>query len=156
MSSRNLANHRCFTRETEMASPVVAWMRDHGLNVKREFALPWGICDIVALQFDPAQVSARLSYGQTQPVGPLLRLSILFKIPDVETGGSVNLGELQSEHFPYLTVEVLSTQLDCLARKKFVKRSSSGELQKLNGWSPLHRRIVAVELKLSKISEAIA
>jgi hypothetical protein len=156
MTSTSSPTKRSFSLEAQMAFPVVARMREDGLRVKQEFAVPWGICDIVAVQFDTSQVQLRLSYGQTKAIGPPLRLNILSKIPDIQTGKSITIRRLQSESFPYLRVETLSTQLDFLARMKFVKSPKRGLFQKINGWSPLHRRIVAIELKLSRISDAIA
>jgi hypothetical protein len=38
----------------------------------------------------------------------------------------------------------------------FVINTDSGELQRLNGWFPLHKRLVAVELKLHRIEEVMS
>ena len=42
-----------------------------------------------------------------------------------------------------------------LIADRFVVSSSPGRLQKINGWMPLQDRLVAVELKLQRIEEAM-
>jgi len=42
-----------------------------------------------------------------------------------------------------------------LIADRFVVCSSRGRLQKMNGWMPLQDRLVAVELKLQRIEEAM-
>jgi len=145
-----------FGLENQMAPSVVGWLQGQGLSVKQEFSVPWGICDLVGVKLNPRQVQKRLSYGQNRPVGPPLRLHILSKIPDMDSGLSITQKELQCELFGYLPNEILKTEIDHLVRLRFVTSPKQGQFQKLNGWAPLHRRIVAVELKLCRISEALA
>jgi hypothetical protein len=138
-----------------MAPPVMRWLRRNGLKVKPEFSLPWGVCDLVGVKFDPLKVKLRLSYGQTRPVGPVLRLLVLSRIPDCDSGGAISFERLGKDLSHNIETDVLSRELDALVRDRFVKSTKSGSFQKLNGWAPLHFRIVAVELKLSRISEAL-
>jgi hypothetical protein len=145
-----------FGLENQMVPSVVGWLKGQGLAVKREFSVPWGICDLVGVKLNPKQVRKRLSYGQKLPVGPPLRLHILSNIPDIDSGLSITQDELQFKLSGYLPHEILKTEIDCLARLKFVTSPRRGQFQKLNGWAPLHKRIVAVELKLSRITEALA
>jgi|SRR5882672_197949 len=145
-----------FGLENQMAPSVVGWLKGQGLAVKREFSVPWGICDLVGVNLIAKKVRRRLSYGQKLPVGPPLRLHILSKIPDVDSGSSITQDRLRREFFGYLPDEILGIELKHLMRLKFVTSPRQGQFQKLNGWAPLHRRIVAVELKLSRISEALA
>jgi hypothetical protein len=144
-----------FRLEAEMAPPVIRWLRRNGLTVKPEFSLPWGICDLVGVKLDPLKVKRRLSYGQTRPVGPVMRLLILSRIPDCDSGKSIGLERLAKDLSHHIATEVLLRELDTLVRDKFVTNTKRGSFQKLNGWAPLHFRIVAVELKLSRISEAL-
>ena len=144
-----------FRLENQMAPSVVRWMQNQGLVVKREFLVPWGICDLVGVKLNPKLVRKRLAYGQKRPVGPPLRLHILSKIPDIDSGVSITQNEIQCELFGYLPHEILKTEIDHLVRLRFVTSPRQGQFQKINGWAPLHKRIVAVELKLSRISEAL-
>jgi len=145
-----------FSLETEMTQPVIDWLRNQGLMIKREFALPWGICDLVGVRLDPTRVRLRLSYGQRRPIGPPMRLHVLSKIPDSRSGSSISLTKLRAELPSYVQSDVLSRELASLTRDGFVSSPRRGCFQKLNGWAPLHVRIVAVELKLSRISEVLA
>jgi hypothetical protein len=145
-----------FRLENQMAASVVDWMNGQGLAVKREFSVPWGICDLVGVKLIARKVRRRLSYGQKQPIGPPLRLYILSKIPDVDSGRSITEGRLGRELFGYLPNKILGDELRRLSYLKFVTSPRQGHFQKRNGWAPLHKRIVAVELKLSRISEALA
>jgi hypothetical protein len=116
--------------------------------VKPEFSLPWGVCDLVGVKLDPRKVKRRLSYGQRRPIGPVLRLLILSRIPDFDSGRSIGLAKLAKELSHNVETGVLLRELDALIRDRFVRNTKRGSFQKLNGWAPLHFRIVAVELKL--------
>jgi hypothetical protein len=144
-----------FKREAEMADPVLRWMRRAGLVIKPEFSLPWGVCDFVGLTLDPEKVRRRISYGQTRSIGSAIRLYILSKIPDWETGKAISFRKLHQEFSFDISPSVLSREIDVLIRSKFVSNPRKGFLQKVNGWAPLHQRIVAVENKLSRLSEAV-
>jgi len=150
-----LMSSRRFRFESEMAAPVFEWLRRNDLTVKTEFGTPWGICDMVGVRFRARRVRLRLSYGQRRAVGPALRLQLLSKIPDQESGAVVTFGRLHAESFACLSSDRLRSELGHLTRGKFIACPSPGAYHKLNGWAPLHRRIVAVELKLSKVSEAL-
>jgi len=65
------------------------------------------------------------------------------------------LAKLHRESFGYLSGELLENEVRQLLRLKFVTSPRRGLFQKLNGWNPLHERIVAVELKLCRITEAL-
>jgi hypothetical protein len=144
-----------FRRETEMANPVIRWLRRTGLVVKPEFSLPWGVCDLVGVKLDPARVKRRLSYGQTRPIGPLIRLYILSEIPESDSGESISLAKLREKLSDHLPLDFLSRELELLSHGKFITSPRRNFFQKANGWAPLHVRIVAVELKLTRVSEAL-
>jgi len=144
-----------FGLEAEMAEPVARWMRRRGLSVKKEFAVPWGVCDLVGARLDFANVKRRLLYGQIQPVGSLLRLMILSRIPETASGRSKSLLRLRKDFSPQLSPDQLSAEVEILLRRKFLVSTRTGFFQRRNGWAPLHRSIVAVELKLERIPEAV-
>jgi len=143
-----------FGREHEMALPVGNWLRRHGMQVKPEFAVPWGICDFVAVSLNATKVRKRLEFGQINAIGPLWRVSLLQHIPDKETGRSITQSKL--ERLCGAPPEFTGKELEKLIADRFVRRTARLSLQKLNGWFPLHNRIVAVELKLSRVSDALA
>jgi hypothetical protein len=145
-----------FASEHEMALPVLNWLRRECLLTKSEFALPWGICDVVGLSFNASQLVKRLSFGQRGAIGPLRRVQLLMQIPERESGKGISLhrlGQLCGNDFDKPTIE---EEVQKLISGRFVVQSHNGHLQKLNGWAPLQDRIVAIELKLSRISEVLS
>jgi hypothetical protein len=143
-----------FALECEMSGPVRRWLNKEGLAVKDEYVLPWGICDFVGLSFDQERVNKRLALRQFRPIGPPHRVNLLFEIPDAETGKRIGFRRLQ-KRLPMLPPDALEHELEKLAQNGFVVQDPKGSFQKLNGWVPLHNRIVAVELKLSRTSEVL-
>src|ERR1043166_9279377 len=96
-----------FESEAQMTPPVVRWLRSSGLFVKAEFAVPWGICDLVGVSFRRRSVKHRKSLRQTQSVTSISRAAVLLRIPDEETGESVSLNELAQEYSSSMTVDLV-------------------------------------------------
>jgi hypothetical protein len=138
-----------------MVRPAEDWLKSLGLLTKREFATPWGICDLVGLAFNKRHVKKRLALGQRRPIGPPRRVAVLMRIPDIETGASVRLATLQRQFGPFIPPEAVARDVEILVSRKFVCRTQRGTFQSVNGWLPLHKRLVAVELKLSRVEEAL-
>jgi hypothetical protein len=145
-----------FARENDMTQPVRRWMQRQGLLVKPEFGLPWGICDLVGLAFNKRQVNKRLSFRQYRPIGPIQRVELLSYIPELESGSTITLSRLQTTAATASFGQTLERDLSTLVADKFVVVRKDGSFQKVNGWAPLHQRIVAVELKLRRISDALS
>lgn len=144
-----------FRFEHEMASFARDWLLRQGLMVKEEFYTPWGICDMVGVKLDRRQVRKRVRLGQKHPIGPLIRLEILNAVPGAEEGESTTLEELAHKYQDLLTATELCAEIDKLVTGKFVRLGEHGTLQKVNGWVPLHTRLVALELKLNRVEEAL-
>lgn len=138
-----------------MAMAAERWLAAEGMTVKSEFVTPWGICDLVGLRFNRRNVDRRRDLKQTRAIGSITRAVLLMQIPDKETQKSTTLGRLVRQCAPSIPEEVVSEETHRLIADHFVKRSSRGRLQKMNGWMPLQDRLVAVELKLSRIAEAM-
>lgn len=143
-----------FSYEQEMLEPAAHWLRNQGLMVKAEFPTPWGICDLVGCSLNKRKVQKRLSQRQTRPIGSLLRVHLLALIPDQEDGGSVNTEDLHRAFAGYLDKERIGHELAKLVKDRFIETTDSKAFYKVNGWMPLHKRLVAVELKLSRIDDA--
>jgi hypothetical protein len=144
-----------FLKESEMASCVASWMQSKGLTVKSEFVTPWGICDLVGLQFDRERVDFRLRLGQTRAIGSITRTSLMLLVPDAGAGKPTTLKHLVQACSLSVPPDVVADELARLIADGFVKTAGRGHLQRVNGWLPLQRRLVAVELKLSRIEEAL-
>ena len=145
-----------FHREADMKAPVAKWMRATGLLAKAEFITPWGICDLVGVKFNKTSVARRLELRQTKPVSSIVRAALLLMIPDVEKQESTSISKLVRACGSVVPEETVVREVERLVREQFVVRSGHCRLQRLNGWVPLHKRLVAIELKLSKVAEALA
>ncbi|MCC7144630.1 MAG: hypothetical protein IT349_21225 [Candidatus Eisenbacteria bacterium] len=143
-----------FDHEHEMTNTAVRWLGREGFAVKHEFSTPWGVCDLVGVIYDEERVAQRLAYGQKRPISSIARAAALLKIPDVESGDALNLAQLRSR-LPGFSPTLIRSEVDRLIVDGFVHRQPCGSLQKRNGWAPLHTRLVAVELKLRRIEEAM-
>lgn len=146
---------KTFERESDMSAAASQWMRDEGFAVKSEFVSPWGICDFVGVDLEPAKVKYRLELGQRRPVSSITRAAILLTIPDVKHHRRTSLEHLITKFSPSIPADVVVSEVERLVHGRFVRRSPRGALQKRNGWMPLHRSLVAVELKMSRIDEAM-
>ena len=145
-----------FRFESEMLAPVERWLKGQGLRTKREFANPWGLCDVVGCSLRVDKVRERLSLGQRRPIGPPFRIQVLNQIPDQVTKRSISIGQLASHFSCFVRTEEIDCEVEKLVADKFVTVTAKGRLQRVNGWMPLHDRIVAVELKISRIEEVIS
>lgn len=143
-----------FRLESDMASSVTRWLSNAGLQVRPEFITPWGICDLVAIEFRPEGVSHRLNLRQFKPVSSITRAALLLRVPDVETTKSVSMCKLAKDFATSLSASVIAAEVERLVADRFLIRTNRGGLQKLNGWMPLHERLIAVELKLKRVEEA--
>lgn len=144
-----------FDYEHQMVKPAEQWLSSQGLATKREFSTPWGICDLVGCSMKEESVRQRLALGQTKPIGPQIRVLILSCIPDKTENKSIGLKRLCREFSGFLDEDRIALALDQLMKDKFVQTTRAGLFQKLNGWMPLHKRLVALELKLTRINEAL-
>lgn len=144
-----------FYTESEMTAPAIRWMEDASLIVKHEFVTPWGKCDLAGLQFDDENVCKRLDLRQTKAVGSVVNAAILLTIPDVESNESTTVEKLHFEHHSWFPEDTIRTAINRLVQDHFVIEYSGGRLQKVNGWLPIHRRLVAIELKLSRVEEVL-
>ena len=138
-----------------MAASASSWLTARGLVVKSEFVSPWGICDLVGVRFNPKHVAHRLGYRQTKRVASITRAALLLEVPDLETGKSTSLKRMIRDCAPVIPEDIVVKEVQKLEADGFVRRGPRGQLQKLNGWVPLQESLVAVELKLSRIDEAM-
>ncbi len=144
-----------FVRESDMAAPVARWMESSGMAVKSEFVTPWGICDLVGLTLNRGRSEYRIQLRQTRAIGSITGVRLLLRIPDAETGRSITCGQLAREFAPTVPEEVVRGQLGRLIADNFVRPVSRQRFQRMDGWCPLQDRLIAVELKLSRIEEAM-
>ena len=144
-----------FNYEREMVEPAAQWLQQQGLLVKREFPTPWGICDLVGCSLNQNKVRTRRRLRQTRPIRSQLRVHLLSLIPERETGNGVGVEDLYRAFEPYLDRERIEREVQRLVKDRFVQRVGDDTFCKRNGWMPLHKRLVAAELKLTRIDDAL-
>ena len=143
-----------FGLEKWMTIPALKWLTATPMLVKWEFRTPWGICDLVGVELSQTRVAARISSGQRTSIGPPSRVALLQLIPDASTGRTTDVERLRSQIDE--PASIFERDLRSLCERRFVVRHEDGGLQRLTGWAPLHTRIVAIELKLSRVDEVIS
>ena len=145
-----------FGVESEMVRPVTEWLVAKDLAIKREFLTPWGFCDLVALAFRKRNVLKRLKLGQVEAIGPPTRVALYQRLPSAQSGKSVTFRRLRREFAELLTGAELEQELTTLIDRHLVGSNRNGMFQRIDGWVPLQRRVVAVELKLRRVEDALA
>jgi hypothetical protein len=156
LASKYNARTMTFRFEKQMLSPAESWLGAQGLSVKREFTTPWGVCDLVAAALNPAHVEKRLALKQRRTIGPLSRVGLLLELPDVETRCAMRRATLCSKFAGFFSPDEVDSELTALEENGFVRRSGKQSYQKVNGWMPLHSRLVAVELKRHRVEDALS
>lgn len=144
-----------FSYEHEMLEPAVRWLQGQDLMVKKEFPTPWGICDLVGCSLNKNRIRQRLKLRQAKPIRSQLRVHLLSLIPDEEDGSAIDAETLHAHFGDYLNRSHIEVELDRLVRDRFIEESSPGTYCKRNGWMPLHKRLLAVELKLTRVEDAL-
>lgn len=145
-----------FRRESEMTPFVKKWMRSQGLLVREEFSTPWGICDLAGVKLVRRRAKLRIDYGQRTQLSSISSTALLMHIADQRDKRQTTLAELEGVFSSSMSKSELGRELDRLMKGRFVETPRVNVFQKLNGWMPLHERIVAVELKLSRAAEVLA
>jgi hypothetical protein len=144
-----------FGYEREMLEPAAQWLRSQGLMVKKEFPTPWGICDLVGCSLNKNRVGKRLRLRQTRPITSQLRVYLLSRIPDEDQQTTISIEGLHEHFGELLDRSRIEAEIRRLIRDHFVEEPSPHAYFKRNGWMPLHKRLVAVELKLTRIDDAL-
>jgi len=145
-----------FKLEEEMRKPVEKWLVSEGHMVRREFQTSAGVCDLVGCTIDPGKAQHRLELGQSRQLGSLFRVNVWCRLPEAGSGESASSASLFDFFRGHISEREIEHQLNALRRKGFVEKTQSGGYQKVNGWEPLQRSIVAVEMKLRDVRGALA
>ncbi len=138
-----------------MAKPAQEWLRSQRLQIKSEFPTPWGICDLVGCSFNKKNVKKRYQLGQKKPIGSYFRVMLLDQIPDDSEPRGVTVARLVKRYRQFFNNEQIEMEIGRLERDGFVQKTGRNSFHKLNGWMPLHKKLVALELKLSRVQDAL-
>ena len=143
-----------FAYEQEMAGPAAAWLAAQRLMVKREFATPWGVCDLVGCSLNKHKVRRRLALGQGKAIRSPLRVHLLSLIPDRSERRAVRLDDLHRHFGGHLDRGRIEREIERLVQDRFVERIDGRTYSRHDRWMPLHKTLVAVELKLARTDDA--
>jgi hypothetical protein len=149
---RGLKNHG-FSREADMLDTVLLWLARQGLHAKTEFVTPWGVCDVVATAFPSRKLNKRLRLGQTEAIGPTIRIELLYAIPSASYGRSISLNYLQEQL--QTAADDLRPHLVALVDRGFVRETRPNRFQQVDAWALVSPQVVAIELKLDRVEEAL-
>ena len=125
-----------FDVERDMWIPAVKWLCDLGCEVKREFRTPWGICDLVGLQWARDRVHHRQQRKQFKQIGPVSRIAVLQAIPDEASGNSITPAEICAQIAEPLAF--VEKELKALLGGRFINRLDNGTLTSAgdsSGWA---------------------
>ena len=145
-----------FNSEREMVAPAAAWLRGRCAQVKNEFVLPWGVCDLMGATLNRRRAAQRLALGQTRAIGPAFRIALLLDIPSTQDGRAKTAGKIEREYDGLVGAERIRAELDKLEKERFIVQVGRRTYQRVDGWVPLHTRLISVELKLSRVREALS
>jgi len=144
-----------FQYEYQMSKPAEKWLYSQSELIKKEFQTPWGICDFVGCSLHKLRVKQRQKLNQKNAIGSQKRIMILSLIPDEEEDKYISTHNLFLKFKGMLDKASIEKELEILENGKFVKKITKQSYQKINGWYPLHKKIIAIELKLNKIHDAL-
>lgn len=142
-----------FAYEREMAAPASAWLAAQELMVKREFPTPWGVCDLVGCSLNELKVRKRLLLGQRKALRSQLRVHVLSLIPDRSEERAVSLDDLHRCFGGHLDRGRIEEEIEKLIEDRFVEQVDGQTYSRHNRWVPLHKRLIAVELKLTRTDD---
>jgi len=151
-NSGMFASPKKFSLESDMTFPARNWLEFAGFTTKDEFRTPWGVCDLVGVKLSKRYIESRLTLGQSRPVGNAKRVALLECIP---SGRDISARELARRTSHLLSVEELPSELKQLQADHFVKRTERDWYSRLIPASTESNLILAVEIKLGKVEEAL-
>lgn len=105
--------------------------------------------------FNARSVSKRIELKQRDAIGPMSRISGLLALPDIEECIGASLTEVYRKCGGLLSEQEIEAEVVMLKQNRFVRVDHHG-YQRVNGWIPLQDRLVAVELKLDRVDDALS
>lgn len=139
--------------EAHLAGTVLRWLGDAGLVQVEEFVTPWGVADMLGIRPNLDRVQARIAAGHLEPVGDTHAVQLLLSLP---AGGKPRrISDVARKFEPFLGPALFERAVRNLIRKRFVIKEGAALVRRTD-WMPYHEQLVAVELKLRRVDEALA
>jgi len=111
---------------------------------------------VVGCALDGKRARLRRSLKQTSTLGPPTRVQLWHYIPDRASKRGTTIEELVVRARAFWDRDVVEHELHRLIDLGFVATTQSGKLQRQAPWHPLQKRVVAIELKLTKVTDALS
>lgn len=139
--------------EAHLAGTVLCWLGEQGLVQAEEFVTPWGVADVLGIRYNIDRVHARIAAGQMDPVSDTHAMQLLLSLP--KGGKPKRISDVARKFEPLLGQALFERAVRNLIRKRFVVKEGAS-LVRHSDWMPYHEQLVAVELKLRRVDEALA
>lgn len=142
-----------FDLESQMTPVVIDWLKSEGLTVEKEVATIGGCCDLVGVKFDSQNVAIRTEHKQRQPIATMMQAGVYMALPDkANCNRGMRLATLEKRFCSVLDQrDEIECAVNYLLRTNHAEKTATGSLVRRNGWWPVLGRLIAVELKLTKI-----
>ena len=89
---------------------------------------------------------------QTRPIGPVLRIAVWDTIP---AGQAVHFRTVVAQFRGWFSRDRLQNEIDALLRARHIRKVRRDTYTRNTAWFPVHKALIAVELKLARPSEAL-
>jgi hypothetical protein len=139
--------------ERWMTDAACRWAEAEGLQCLLEYRTPWGVCDIAGVEIDRGKLNMRARSGQLRELGPLRRVAVFEAFSSGDSLGMSVSDVAALTGNPLASVE---RDLKFLQAGKFITECKPGKFVRRTPWAPLHKRIVAIELKAQSLSNVVA
>lgn len=132
-----------------MTPLVNNWLMARNLTTVAESGVFGGYCDLVGYEPDEDKMLERIKDRQKTPISSYLSHAILSMLRDVDWATT---NAIYSEFRDYYDESEIRSQLRQLSSRRMILLGKDS-VSLAAKWYPMHKRIVAVELKLNRITE---
>lgn len=138
--------------EAHLTGATLRWLGEQGIVQIPQFVLPWGVVDVVGIKPNLERLQARLAAKQTEALLESHAIEVLLSIPKRK---KIRIEDLRQTFEPTLGPNLFARAIKSLIKKHFAKQNED-TLTRCTDWMPYHELLIAVELKLKRIDEALA
>lgn len=140
--------------ESHLAGTVLRWLAEQGLLVQmEEFVTPWGVADVLGIRPNLDRVQQRIAAKHLDAVSDVHAMQFLLSLP---IGGKPRrISDAARKFEPLFGPDLFERTVKNLIRKRFVVQEGASLIRHTE-WMPYHEQLVAVELKMRRVDEALA
>lgn len=139
--------------EAHLAGTVLLWLGEQGMMQVTEFVTPWGVADVLGIRPNIDRVKARIAAKHLDPVSDAHAMQLLLSLP--ADGKPKRLADIARKFEPLLGPDLFERAVRNLIRKRFIVHEGASLIRRTE-WMPYHEQLIAIELKLRRVEEALA